>query len=201
MHIDSSGKMVAVTTRAEESEHQPGAAQRRIALSFCATVLVGVLLGAAYLASGATRIGARATPKSALIIDAGGVASSTKPQANQQPTELSQQSATEPAARVDPNGTKPAGQGPTLTASFSRSGTSMQSGTYLQMAAVDRGVAEVFVEVLLRKGFEAVIANGPTEDMFRVLVGPVKDATSLARVKADLQAAGFTSFPRKLTNN
>jgi cell division septation protein DedD len=67
------------------------------------------------------------------------------------------------------------------------------------MAAVDRGVAEVFVEVLRRKGFQAVIAKGPTEDIFRVLVGPVKDATSLARVKADLQAVGFTSFARKLT--
>jgi cell division septation protein DedD len=198
--IDSCGRTVPVTTRAEQSEHQPGTAQRRIALSFCATVVVGVLLCAAYLASGATRIAARAVPKSALVIQAGGVTSSTKPQANLPLTALSSQSAAELAAQVDPNGTKPVGQEPTRTASFPRSGRSIQGGTYLQMAAVDRGVAEVFVEVLRRKGFQAVIARGPTEDIFRVLVGPVKDATSLARVKADLQAVGFTSFARKLTN-
>ena len=61
-------------------------------------------------------------------------------------------------------------------------------------------MAEVFGEVLRRKGFQVVIANGPAEGIFRVLVGPVKDASSLARVKADLQAVGFTSFARKLTN-
>ena len=31
----------------------------------------------------------------------------------------------------------------------------------------------------------------------RVVVGPVKDAAALARTKAELQAAGFTSFARK----
>jgi cell division septation protein DedD len=199
MHIDTSGRMVA--ERAEQSEPPPGTAQRRIALSFCATVLVGVLLCAAYLASGATRIAARATSKSALVIQAGGVVtSSTKPQANLPLAALSPQSAAEPAAQVDPNGTKPVRQEPTPAASFPRPRRSMQGGTYLQMAAVDRGVAEVFGEVLRRKGFQVVIANGPTEGIFRVLVGPVKDASSLARVKADLQAVGFTSFARKLTN-
>jgi cell division septation protein DedD len=200
MHIDSPERTVAVTTRVEQSEPQPVVAQRRIALSFCATVLAGVLLCAAYLARGATRIAARATPKSADVLQAGGVTSSTKPQAILPLAALSPQSATEPAAQVDPNGTKPVGQQPTPAASFPRSGRSMQGGTYLQMAAVDRGVAEVFGEVLRRKGFQVVIANGPTEGIFRVLVGPVKDATSLARVKADLQALGFTSFARKLTN-
>jgi cell division septation protein DedD len=67
------------------------------------------------------------------------------------------------------------------------------------VAAVDRGVAEVFVEVLRKKGFQALIANGPNQDTFRVLVGPVKDAAALAGLKADLQAAGFVSFAKKLT--
>jgi cell division septation protein DedD len=69
--------------------------------------------------------------------------------------------------------------------------------TYLQIAAVDRGMAGVLVEVLHRKGFQAEFTSGPTEDIFRVLVGPAKDAEALARTKVDLQAAGFTSFVRK----
>src|ERR1700730_10103372 len=48
-------------TSAPQSEPQPGAAQRRIVLSFCATVLIGVLLSVAYLVSGAGRAAAHAT--------------------------------------------------------------------------------------------------------------------------------------------
>jgi cell division septation protein DedD len=58
-------------------------------------------------------------------------------------------------------------------------------------------MSEVLVELLRRKGFQAETALGPTEDIFRVMVGPAKDAAELARLKTDLQAAGFTSFARK----
>ena len=58
-------------------------------------------------------------------------------------------------------------------------------------------MAGVLVEVLSRKGFQAEVASGPTEDIFRVIVGPTKDAAELARIKADLEAAGFTSFTRR----
>jgi cell division protein FtsN len=53
------------------------------------------------------------------------------------------------------------------------------------------------VEALARYGFHAIVASGPTEDIFRVLVGPFQGAEALAHTQADLQAAGFTSFPRK----
>ncbi len=82
----------------------------------------------------------------------------------------------------------------------SRSEKSIPGDTYLQIAAVDRGMAQVLVEVLRKKGFQAELAAGPTEDIFRVIVGPAKDADTLARMKADLQAAGFTSFTRKTPN-
>ncbi len=70
--------------------------------------------------------------------------------------------------------------------------------TYLQMAAVDRGMAEVLVEVLHRKGIPAITIPGPTEEILRVLVGPVNDPDSIARLKAELAAAGFPSFARKV---
>ena len=82
----------------------------------------------------------------------------------------------------------------------SRSEKSIPGNTYLQIAAVDRGMAEILVEVLRRKGFQVELAAGPTEDIFRVIVGPAKDADTLARMKADLQAAGFNSFSRKAPN-
>jgi cell division septation protein DedD len=176
-------------TSAPQSEPQPGAAQRRIVLSFCATVLIGVLLSVGYLVSGTGRAAARVTP-AASVSQTSVAPSLSKPPVSLPVTAPPPAVAIRPAARIEPKEKKPAVIEP-------RPATI--GATYLQMAAVDRGVAEVYLEVLRRKGFQARIADGPTPDIFRVLVGPVKDAASLARVKADLQAEGFTSFPRKLT--
>ena len=58
--------------------------------------------------------------------------------------------------------------------------------------------ADILVEVLSKKGFRAVIAPGPNDDRFRVLVGPVADTVDAARTKADLEQAGFKdAFPKK----
>jgi cell division septation protein DedD len=164
----------------DPSEHEPGETQRRIVLSFCATVLIGVLVCAGYLVTGGSRAAARATPKSKPIETQPAVAPLTSVSAIPQPPQPLPQAVEKPPARKEPP-------------------RALNGGTYLQMAAVDRGVANVYVEVLSRKGFQAIMAPGPTPDIFRVLVGPLKDAATLARVKADLQDAGFTSFARKLT--
>ena len=69
--------------------------------------------------------------------------------------------------------------------------------TFLQVSAVKKPEADLLVDVLVKKGFKARIAPVPGEtDLFRVLVGPVED-TTLASTRADLEAAGFKSFPRK----
>jgi cell division septation protein DedD len=154
--------MATLMTRAEESEIGPMLLQRRILLSFCATVLIGVLLCATYLARRPRVILRPAAPPSQAI-----------------PTPATQAQSPAPVAAAPPSAKRIPGD------------------TYLQIAAVDRGMAEVLVEVLRRKGFQAEVANGATEDIFRVMVGPAKDAAALARTKADLQAAGFTSFARK----
>ena len=78
-----------------------------------------------------------------------------------------------------------------------RSGQLIRDGSYLQLMAVDRGTAEVLVEALRRKGFRALVTSGPTEDIFRVLVGPAEDDAALTRVKADLQAEGYASFVKR----
>ena len=69
--------------------------------------------------------------------------------------------------------------------------------TYLQVAAVKRPEAELIVNVLRNKKFPSLVAPGPSETVFRVLVGPLKDTATLARTRADLEAAGFKSIVRR----
>lgn len=69
--------------------------------------------------------------------------------------------------------------------------------TYLQVSAVAKAEAEVLNDVLIKKGFRAMIAPGPTDKLFRVLVGPAEDATNLGKLKGDLEQAGFKSIVRK----
>jgi cell division protein FtsN len=65
------------------------------------------------------------------------------------------------------------------------------AGLYLQVSAVRRPEAETLVDVLRKKGFSAVLARSPKEGLFRVLVGPMKDAAAAAKVRNDLEAAGL----------
>jgi cell division septation protein DedD len=64
--------------------------------------------------------------------------------------------------------------------------------TYLQVVAGKRPEAELIIEVLKKKGFPARLAPGPSEAMFRVLVGPLPDASAVTATRADLEKAGFT---------
>ena len=70
--------------------------------------------------------------------------------------------------------------------------------TYLQVAAVKRPEAELIASVLRRKGFlQAVVAPGPNETIYRVVVGPITNADALSKTKSDLEAAGFKSIVKK----
>lgn len=183
--------------KADGSEIGPMLVQRRIFLSFCATVLIGVLLCATYLVRRASGFAPRAKT-STFSAKAGGAGSSERnPQVSLRPAAPPWQAAPARATQVQSVNTRPAGTEPQPTAFVSRPGSRISGDTYLQIAAVDRGMSEVLVELLRRKGFRAEIALGATEDIFRVMVGPAKDAAALARIKTDLQAAGFTSFVRK----
>jgi cell division septation protein DedD len=68
--------------------------------------------------------------------------------------------------------------------------------TYVQVGALDPGVAEVYVEVLRRKGFEAFGAPGPNKDTIRVLVGPMPNSNAVNEAREKLAASGFQSFAR-----
>jgi cell division protein FtsN len=68
---------------------------------------------------------------------------------------------------------------------------------YLQVLAVAKPEADVLAEVLVKKGFHALVAPGPNDKVYRVLVGPAKDAGDAAKLKGDLVAAGFKPFIKK----
>ncbi len=69
--------------------------------------------------------------------------------------------------------------------------------TYIQMAAVERGIASIFAEGLRRHGFQSFVAPGPSEKMYRVLIGPMKDNAEYNRAKEELDRIGLTTFARK----
>lgn len=68
---------------------------------------------------------------------------------------------------------------------------------FLQVSAQDLANAQVFADALAQRGFRAVIAPGPTRDVFRVLVGPLEGAEQISRTREKLKAAGFESIVRK----
>ncbi|MBX9600404.1 MAG: hypothetical protein K2X35_05350 [Bryobacteraceae bacterium] len=68
---------------------------------------------------------------------------------------------------------------------------------FLQMAAVERGVGAVFCEGLRRMGFPAIVAPGPDERIFRVLIGPIPSSSEMSRIKKSLEDAGLSTFLRR----
>ena len=73
-----------------------------------------------------------------------------------------------------------------------------QPGTlYLQMGALDKGIAIVLAEGLRRHGFTSFVAPGPTEKIFRVLIGPLANQEAYKRAKAEVDAIDLSTFARR----
>jgi cell division septation protein DedD len=65
-------------------------------------------------------------------------------------------------------------------------------GQYWQVVATARPDAEIIAEALGKKGFHVVLAPIPNKDgIFRVLVGPLADASTQAQTRTGLESAGF----------
>jgi cell division septation protein DedD len=69
--------------------------------------------------------------------------------------------------------------------------TPRRGQTYLQVTAVSRSEAEAVAGVLSKRGFHAHFAAGPDTKLFRVLVGPVRDAGELSSTRDALRRKGF----------
>jgi cytoskeletal protein RodZ len=64
-------------------------------------------------------------------------------------------------------------------------------GVYWQVVATARPDADIIAEALSKKGFHALVSPAPREGVYRVLVGPLKDAPTQAQTRTNLEAAGF----------
>ena len=70
--------------------------------------------------------------------------------------------------------------------------------TFLQVVASDKAGSNAVAETLRKHSFPALVAPGPSDALFRVLVGPLKDQAAVAKAKIDLEAIGFkTAFVKK----
>ena len=69
--------------------------------------------------------------------------------------------------------------------------------TYLQMGAVDEGIAMLLVEGLRKRGFQSFAAPGPNDKIFRVLIGPLSNAEAYSDTRDAISKIGVITFVRK----
>lgn len=70
-------------------------------------------------------------------------------------------------------------------------------GIYIQIGAVEKGMAELLTEGLRKRGFTSFVAPGPREQIFRVLIGPFRSQEEYRASKASLEGMGLATFARR----
>jgi hypothetical protein len=68
------------------------------------------------------------------------------------------------------------------------------------MGAVEKGVAVIFAEGLRKHGLVSFVAPGPSEKIFRVLIGPLPDPASYVKAKDVVDKIGLSTFARRFPN-
>jgi hypothetical protein len=68
---------------------------------------------------------------------------------------------------------------------------------YIQVGAVEKGLAAIWSEGLRTHGLKAFAAPGPNEKIFRVLIGPLPNPAAYQRAKDVLDRIGLAMFGRK----
>jgi hypothetical protein len=171
-----------VQIAAESAEFEIVMGRRQIAsVSLVMVVLLAVFSGVSYL------IGKSAEPKAAAPAPAPAaqvsqipVVQAVEPPAQPQPRTPVQT----PAAQADVSGA-PLFAEP------------VQGAVYIQVGAVEKGVAQIWAEGLRTHGLEAFVAAGPSDRIFRVLVGPLPSPDAYQHVKDALDRIGLATFGRK----
>lgn len=157
---------------------------------FVATVIVAVLSSVSYLAGksiGPKKVEASAAASAASpgpVATASATMDSATPAVEKLPAIDATMVATKPAP-ADALSNAPLFADPVVGA------------VYIQMAAVEKGIAAVFAEGLRRHGLQSFVAPGPSESMYRVLIGPLPTPATYAAAKEELDRIGLTTFARK----
>ena len=130
------------------------------------------------------RTAAKDTDQPATVEPAPPVAT-PKTEAAKQPEKAAEKP--EPAKPAPAPETKPA---PVETAAATTVGQP-PSGRYWQVVSTGKHEAEIIAGAIAKKGMRSVVAPAPKEGFFRVLVGPLGDASETAKTRSSLEAAGF----------
>ncbi|MDP9115041.1 MAG: hypothetical protein M3O20_15345 [Acidobacteriota bacterium] len=68
---------------------------------------------------------------------------------------------------------------------------------YLQVGALERGMAVILAEGMRVHGLEAFVAPGPNDKIFRVLVGPLPDPDAFRDAMLKVDTLDLATFARK----
>jgi hypothetical protein len=68
---------------------------------------------------------------------------------------------------------------------------------YIQIGAVERGMAIILTEGLRSHGFDAFVGSGPSERIFRVLIGPLPNPEAFLQAKAAVDAIDLAAYARR----
>jgi cell division septation protein DedD len=79
-------------------------------------------------------------------------------------------------------------------------GEPVTGAIYLQMGAVEEGIAVIFAEGLRKRGLPSFVAPGPSEKVFRVLIGPFPDQPAYQRARDVVNEIGLATFARRFPN-
>jgi cell division septation protein DedD len=68
---------------------------------------------------------------------------------------------------------------------------------YIQIGAVERGMAMLLAEGLRSHGFDSFVGPGPNDKLFRVLIGPLPDSAAFREAMVTVNALDLASFARR----
>jgi len=150
------------------------------ALTFLALVVVALCSGASYLA------GKAIAPREEAPVPLIKLEQPTAPliEATIVPPML--------AAQIAPTATLPS---PLVEAPLFAS--PVAQAIYIQVGAVDKGVATILAEGLRKHALDSFVAPGPSDKAFRVLIGPFPDAEAYQKAQAVVDQLGLASFARR----
>jgi cell division septation protein DedD len=174
-----------------EEEFELVVGRRQIAgLTFLALVMIAVCSGASYLAGKV--VSAREEPPAQTIQIEEPPAPVATPLPTPQPTPMIEATI---APQVGPPPSAPpaapkAAEAPLFANAVPRA-------IYIQVGAVEKGVATVIAEGLRGHELDAFVAPGPTEKVFRVLIGPFPDAEAYQKAQNIVDRIGLASFARR----
>jgi hypothetical protein len=168
-----------------EGEFELVVGRRQIAaITFLALVLVAVCSGASYLAGKVMSSREEPVPPTIVL---------EQPPAPS-PTASAIEATIVPSSAAPgqgaPAAVKPAAEAPLFASPVAKA-------IYIQVGAVEKGVAIVIAEGLRKHALDSFVAPGPSEKTFRVLIGPFPDAGAYQKARNIVDQIGLASFARQ----